>query len=136
MASDIVFSHDLPMSRKVLIVEDADICSATLEIALVNVPGLAVEIAATAEQALKLLFTGDVSALITDIHLPRMDGFELIEQVRAHPRLARLPILVISGDSDPRTPSRLKELGVDAYFPKPYSPAEVRHKLEHLIYAC
>jgi two-component system, chemotaxis family, chemotaxis protein CheY len=127
--------RECDMSRKVLIVEDADICSATLEIALVKVPGLRIEFAATAEQALKLLSIGDVSALITDIHLPRMDGFELIEQVRAQPELAHLPILVISGDSDPKTPTRLKSLGVDAYFPKPYSPAEVRQTLEHLIYA-
>jgi CheY-like chemotaxis protein len=123
------------MLRKVLIVEDADICTATLEIALVKVPGLIVEFAATAEHALKLLSMGDVSALITDIHLPRMDGFELIEQVRAQPGFVNLPILVISGDTDPQTPDRLKSLGVDAYFPKPYSPAQVRQKLEHLIYA-
>ena len=123
------------MSRKVLIVEDADVCTATLEIALVRIPGLMVEFASTAEKALERLSFGDISAMITDIHLPRMDGFELIEQVRAHPDLAHLPILVISGDSDPQTPNRLKSLGVDAYFPKPYSPAEVRQKLEHLIYA-
>src|SRR5437660_11519310 len=77
MAWGIVFCRefvvDFKMSRKVLIVEDADFCSATLEIALVKVPGLVIEFAATAEHALKLLATGDVSALITDIHLPRMD---------------------------------------------------------------
>ena len=123
------------MSRKVLIVEDTDICTATLEIALVKVPGVVIEFATSAEQALKLLSGGEVSALITDIHLPRMDGFELIQQVRAQPEFARLPILVISGDSDPATPMRLKSLGVDAYFAKPYSPSEVRQKLEHLIYA-
>ena len=122
------------MFRKVLIVEDAEVCSATLEIALVKVPGLKIEFADTAEKALKLLSAGDVSALITDIHLPRMDGFELIERVRARPELVHLPILVISGDSDPTTRDRLKGLGVDAYFPKPYSPAELRQKLEHLIY--
>ena len=123
------------MSSKVLIVEDAEMCTATLEIALVKVPGLIVEQAPTAEEALNLLSNGDISALITDIHLPRMDGFELIEKVRSQPRLAHLPILVISGDTDPHTPARLKSLGVDAYFPKPYSPAEVRQTLEHLIYA-
>lgn len=123
------------MPRKVLIVEDADICTATLEIALIKVPGLVVEFAATAEHALQLLSRGDVSALITDIHLPRMDGFELIEHVRAQPGFVNLPILVISGDADPETPARLKSLGVNAYFAKPYSPAEVRQKLERLIYA-
>ena len=37
---------------------------------------------------------------------------------------------------DPRTAARLATLGANAYFPKPYSPAAVRHKLEQLINAC
>jgi DNA-binding response OmpR family regulator len=88
---------------------------------------------ASAEEALAYLDQQDVCALITDIHLPRMDGFELIEVVRAQPRRSTLPILVISGDSDPLTKGRLADLGANAYFPKPFSPAEVRLKLEQLI---
>jgi CheY-like chemotaxis protein len=67
--------------------------------------------------------------------MPAMDGFELIGAVRADPRFVRLPVVVLSGDTDPRTPERLRALGVDAYFPKPYSPAEVRRKVEELIHA-
>ena len=124
------------MVRKVLIVEDIEICAATLEIALLKVPELIVESATSAEQALRVLSDGDgdIAALITDIHLPRMDGFELIEEIRSQPRFSHLPILVISGDSDPTTPGRLERLGADAYFPKPYSPAEVRQRLEELIH--
>jgi CheY-like chemotaxis protein len=65
-----------------------------------------------------------------------MDGFELIQAIRSEPRCVSLPILVVSGDSDPRTAARLATLGANAYFPKPYSPAAVRHRLEQLINAC
>ena len=124
------------MVRKVMIVEDIEICAATLEIALMRVPDLIIKSASSAEHALRLLSDGDgdIAALITDIHLPRMDGFELIEEVRSQPRFSHQPILVISGDSDPATPGRLRRLGADAYFPKPYSPAEVRQRLEELIH--
>ena len=44
-----------------------------------------------------------------------------------------VPIIVVSGDTDPRTPERLSALGANAFFPKPYSPAEVRLKLEQLL---
>jgi PleD family two-component response regulator len=64
-----------------------------------------------------------------------MDGFELIQAVRSHSGSAALPILVISGDSDPRTASRVEALGANAYFQKPFSPIEVRNRLEQLIYA-
>jgi two-component system, chemotaxis family, chemotaxis protein CheY len=119
--------------RTVLIVEDTDLCSEALEVALTCVPGVEVRAVTTAEEALRCLGDSAICALVTDLHLPSMSGFDLIEAVRSGPRCPPLPILVISGDSDPRTPSRLTGLGVSAYFPKPYSPAEVRSKLEQLI---
>lgn len=123
------------MTRTVLIVEDTDFCRDALELALTRVPGVAVRSVATAEEALQCIASGEVCALVTDLNLPRMTGFDLIETVRSQPRPSPLPILVISGDADPRTPGRLAGLGADAYFPKPYSPAEVRDKLEQLINA-
>jgi CheY-like chemotaxis protein len=62
-----------------------------------------------------------------------MDGFELIRRVRADRVLASTPIIVVSADTDPATPRRVAQLGVDAYFPKPYSPAQVRRKLEQIL---
>jgi DNA-binding response OmpR family regulator len=121
------------MPRTVLIVEDTDVCRDALEVALMRVPGVDVRIVGTAEEALKHLSADHVCALITDLHLPSMDGFALIEMVRSSPKHSSLPILVVSGDSDPRTPSRLANLGANAYFQKPYSPAELRTTLEQLI---
>jgi two-component system, sensor histidine kinase and response regulator len=121
------------MTRTVLIVEDTDLCRDALELSLTRIPGLAVRIVGTAEEALRQLGTEDICALVTDLHLPAMDGFELIEAVRAQPGRAGFPIVVTSGDSDPGTPARLAGLGADAYFTKPYSPSEVRSKLERLL---
>ena len=116
----------------VLIVEDAGACRATLEIALQALP-IVIQCLSSAEEALQVLSREDVSAIITDLHLPAMDGFELIERVRALPQQSGVPILVTSGDSDPRTPARVLGKGANAFFPKPYSPAAVRQKLEQLI---
>ncbi len=119
--------------RVVLVVEDADDCSSTLEIALHAVKRLDVRFAQTAEDAMRVLERDAVAAVITDLHLPSMDGFELVSHVRGQARYARIPILVISGDADPETPRRALRLGADAFFAKPYSPAAVRQKLEELI---
>ena len=125
------------MERTVLIVEDTDYCLDALEVALDFMPGVSIRMVRTAEEALQRLGNGDgdICAVITDLHLPQMDGFELIQAVRSHPGRGALPILVISGDTDPGTPSRLQALGANAYFPKPFSPLEVRTRLEQLIYA-
>jgi len=123
------------MPRTVLVVEDTDIGQDALELAFCKVPDLALRMVKTAEEAL-LCLGDDICALVTDLNLPHMDGFELIENVRSQPGRRALPIVVISGNSDPDTASRVIALGADAYFLKPFSPAEVRSRLEQLIHAC
>ena len=125
------------MSRIVLIVEDTEFCATLLEVALLSLPGIELRIATSAQEALNLLDnkTTNIAAMVTDLHMPRIDGFDLIARVRALPRHLKLPILVISGDSDLSTPERLRILGADAYLQKPYSPAEVRTTLERLLNA-
>ena len=71
--------------------------------------------------------------MVTDLNMPRMDGYELIRRVRADQKLSGMPIIVVSADTDPATPERIAALGVEAFFPKPFSPALVRRKLEQLL---
>ena len=125
------------MLRTVLIVEDTEFCATLLEVALISLPDTELKIVSTAQEALVLLnnCSANIAALVTDLHLPRIDGFDLIARVRAIPQHAHLPILVISGDSDQQTPERLRLLGADAYLPKPYSPAQARSTLERLLNA-
>jgi CheY-like chemotaxis protein len=71
--------------------------------------------------------------VVTDLNMPRMDGYELIRRVRSDEKLSGMPIIVVSADTDPATPGRIAALGVQAFFPKPFSPALVRRKLEQLL---
>lgn len=124
-----------PQLRIVLIVDDTLSCSETLAVALAGNTDLEVRAVSSAQEALKLAVTLPLAAVVTDLHMPRIDGFELIRRIRAEPRLSAVPIIVISGDSNLDTPDRLKSLGVNAFFPKPFSPAAVRHTLENILYA-
>lgn len=121
------------MIRTVLVVEDADLCRETLEAALQKLPNVAIHSVRTAEEALQWMASSEACALVTDLKLPSMDGYELIEVIRSEPSRSALPIMVISGDSDPQAPARVAGLGANAYFLKPYSPAAVRRKLVELI---
>lgn len=119
----------------ILIVDDEETSVATLEVACSTIPGTEVLLFRSAVEAVRALRDGSraVRAVITDIRMPRMDGFELIAFLRADPRYARVPIVVVSADSDPATPERGYRLGANAYFSKPYSPSAVRRKLEQLL---
>ena len=120
----------------VLLVDDAEDLLPAFELAFERTPGFFVQHAMTAEHALRVL-NGDqrVAALITDVNLPSMDGLQLVLRVRDDARYRELPIVVLSADTDPHTPARALNAGADAFFPKPYSPAAVRRKIEELIHA-
>ena len=119
----------------ILIVEDADTCRETLEVALEGSAGLDVLLAGSGVEALRILHEEgrSVRAIVTDLNMPAMDGLELIRQVRADRSTAGIPIIVVSGEADLRAPARALGAGADAYFSKPYSPAGVRQKLEQLL---
>src|ERR1700753_3319144 len=121
--------------RAVLIVEDSENSAATLEIAFLAIPGLSVLLASSAHEALRILHrpVRAVGAVVTDLNMPRMDGFEMIRRIRADQSLSTTPIIVVSADTDPQTPERVARLGVSAFFAKPYSPAQVRRKLEQIL---
>ncbi len=123
------------MARQVLIVEDSDTCAETLVIALESLPDVEVRVIHSASSALAALRDGNIAAVVTDLNLDhsRDNGFDLIRHLRAEPRFAELPVLLISGDTDPRLPERALAQGANAFFAKPYSPLAVRKKLEQLL---
>lgn len=125
------------LAYQVLIVEDSENAATTMEMALIGIPGVSVLRAPTGHEALRILNQPGcgVQAIITDLNMPRMDGFELIQHVRQDQRMSGVPIIVVSADTDPTTPERITQLRVDAYFTKPFSPAQVRRKLEQLLHA-
>ena len=125
----------MPLRRTVLLVEDESQCISTMEVAFDRDTEPRLAHTSTAEEALHILDTIEIAAVITDIHLPSMDGFELIARLRNQPRFAHLPILVISGDPDPASSERALSLGANAFFPKPYSPSAIRRKVKELIHA-
>jgi DNA-binding response OmpR family regulator len=105
-----------------------------LEIALTQIDGVSVFVVGSAKEARRVLDEGvQVCAVVTDVHLPDASGIDLVRWVRSKYASISVPIVVISGDSDPDTNKNVMNLGANAYFSKPFSPSEVRQKLEDLI---
>jgi len=79
------------LRRTVLLVEDESHCISTLEIAFDSDTEPRLAHTSTAEEALLILDSTEIAAVITDIHLPSMTAFELIARLRNQPRFAHLP---------------------------------------------
>ncbi len=120
--------------RTVLVVEDSENSAVMMEMALFGIPGLSLLMANSGLEALHILRNGSmVRAIVTDLNMPRMDGYEMIRRIREDQSLSGTPIIVVSADTDPGTPERVAELGVSAFFSKPYSPAQVRRTVEQIL---
>lgn len=125
------------MSRRlVLVVEDSSELAANLEIALQSIADTEVQVAAGVRQArarLAGVAPEDLLIIVTDIQLPDTDGLAWIRELRGTERFAATPIVVVSGETDPHLGQALGELGVGAFFRKPFSPLRLRAHVEALL---
>ena len=82
-------------------------------------------IAGGGELAIKTLENNHVDLIITDINMPDMDGFELIEILRQSEQHQNTPIAVISTDIRPETKEKAKQYGVEHWLNKPINPRKI-----------
>jgi chemosensory pili system protein ChpA (sensor histidine kinase/response regulator) len=71
--------------------------------------------------------------MLLDVEMPRMDGFELAEHVRADKRLKHIPMIMITSRSGQKHRDHAAELGVDGYLTKPYQEAELVRNVRQLL---
>ena len=73
--------------------------------------------------------------ILLDIEMPRMDGYEVAARVRNDPRLAEVPIIMITSRAGDKHRARAIELGVDDYLGKPYQESQLLDAIEPLVLA-
>jgi len=86
-------------------------------------------------EALSLLQEHVPDVILLDIEMPRMDGYEVAAHVRSDPRLADVPIIMITSRVGEKHRARAIELGVDDYLGKPYQESELLDAIEALVLA-
>ncbi|MDO4573383.1 MAG: response regulator, partial [Clostridia bacterium] len=123
----------MPEERKktILIVDDEPINRALLEDVFAD--EYRVETAEDGEQAMRILRRGDdIAAVLLDLVMPRLNGFGVLEQMRADERLRGVPVIVITGSGDIREQDRAFDLGAIDVIIKPINPRVVRRRIDGL----
>ena len=99
--------------------------------------GFRVALANDGLQALERLQEEKPAVVLSDIEMPRMDGFDLVRNIRADAKLRDLPVIMITSRIAEKHREHARELGVDHYLGKPYSEEEliglVRHYCATLV---
>jgi two-component system chemotaxis sensor kinase CheA len=112
-------AHDLEVAAlpKILIVDDS-FTTRTLEKSILETYGYQVAVAVDGVEALAQLRQQKFGAVISDIEMPRMDGFALLEQVKSDRRLAGTPVILVTSRDRQEDQRRGLDLGAEAYIVK------------------
>ena len=83
--------------------------------------------------ALPMLQAGDYDFLITDWNMPTMPGLALLKAVRADPKLAKIPVLMVTAEAKRDQIVEAAQAGVSGYIIKPFTAATLSEKLGKIL---
>jgi two-component system chemotaxis sensor kinase CheA len=119
MMADMEEKEDTSDERKTILVVDDSITTRTLEKNILEAVGYEVKLATDGREALGVLATAGLPHLIvSDINMPRIDGFELTSRIKQDARYANIPVILVTSLDSPADKARGIEVGADAYIVK------------------
>ena len=120
------------MSPRVLIVEDSRTQARQLA-AVLEAEGFAVEVAPDGERGLAACAERPPDAVVCDIVMPGIHGFEVCRRLRADPATRGLPVMLMTSLADPADVVRALEAGADNFVTKPFAPATLVARLRRML---
>jgi len=117
---------------KILLVDDTPENLVSLEAALMGL-GEELVLANSGKEALRHLLNDDFAAILLDVRMPEMDGFETAEMIRSRPRSRQIPILFLTGYRDEEHLFRGYDLGAVDFLFKPIVPEVLRSKVAAFV---
>lgn len=112
------------MTKTVLTIDDSRTMREMLRMTL-SEAGFRVVQAEDGVHGLEVLTTEVPDVIVTDINMPRLDGFGLVEAVRRDDRLLAIPILVLTTESDTEKKNRARRAGATGWIVKPFDPVKL-----------
>ena len=117
------------MSLSILAVDDSRTMRDMISLALKDA-GFTAHTAEDGIHGLEVLEGIEPDAIITDINMPRMDGFGFIDAVKAEPRTNKIPILVLTTESADELKAKARAAGATGWIVKPFDPAKLVRALK------
>lgn len=122
------------MTKRILVVDDEDDIRNIVQAALEDLGGWQTLGAASGVEALRLARQGAIDAILLDISMPDMDGFELFEQLQAHPSTQGVPVIVLTSKVLARDRDRFATLNVMGLITKPFNPLTLPQQIATLLH--
>jgi PAS domain S-box-containing protein len=119
---------------QVLYIEDNPANLRLVKQVLGRLPGVALRVATRGEEGVKLANAEPPDLILLDMHLPDIDGIEVLRRLRGTRRLAKVPVFAVSAAAMPRDIHRAQAAGAQRYFTKPINVAELMDAVRGLMH--
>jgi two-component system, chemotaxis family, chemotaxis protein CheY len=126
------------MAYTILVVDDSDTIRAMVQRTL-KLTGLPIDKlleASNGAEALDLLKESWIDIVFTDIHMPRMNGLQLVDAMNQDPVLREIPIVVVSTEGSATRIEELQRKGIKGYLRKPFTPESIRDIIVETLGGC
>ena len=117
---------------RVLVAED-NLINQQVVCEFLTLSGISVELAANGKEALELLALGKFDAVLMDIHMPVLDGFEATQLIRSKTCYAALPIIALTAGVTKEEQEKCMAIGMSDFIAKPIDPKKLMSTLVHWI---
>jgi chemotaxis family two-component system sensor histidine kinase/response regulator PixL len=119
--------------KVVLVVDDAISLRQTISLTLQKSGYQVIQAQNGVEALEKLQLHPEIQVVVSDLEMPRMNGFELLGNFRQYPKLAKIPVVILTSRSSEKHRQLAQELGAKAYLTKPYLENEFLSTIKRLI---
>lgn len=119
----------------VLIVDDSEIIRSVLSktLRMTKIPFADIFQASNGKEALSVMNQSWVDMVLTDLNMPEMSGFDLIDVIHKRNDLNLIPIVVISTEGSTLRIEELKSKGIIGYLRKPFAPVSIRETINKVL---
>jgi len=123
---------DVGQKPRILVVEDHPLIAELVETRL-RIEGMSPMTCPNGVEALEVLGREPLDAVILDVMMPQVDGFEVLRCIRSNPATAALPVIMLTAKSTPADIEKGLALGANYYITKPFSGLDLVRKLRSCL---
>lgn len=116
----------------VLLVDDSATNNLLLQVVF-DQNGFNVETASSGKDAIKILAKKHIDVVLLDLMMPQMSGFEVLTAIKGNPETAKIPVLIVSADSERDDADKALAMGAEYFFEKPLQLNEIVEKVKSIL---
>jgi CheY-like chemotaxis protein len=121
-------------TKRILIVDDEEDIRDVVRVSLEEFAGWQTVVAASGVEGLQIAKASAFDAILLDISMPDMNGFELCEKLQADPQTQKIPVIVLTAKVLPSDQKRFAELDVAGVINKPFDPINIWSRVAEILH--